>query len=202
MSVTTTCRDINELHPVAQRACRLFLDECKKASIYIFITETYRSQARQDYLYAQGRTRQGQKVTWTLKSNHTGRMAWDIAVSPPLGLYDVNTLKKAGEIAKKLGITWGGTWSTPDMPHFEVKVSWTSPVFASAVKEEKKEEPKVSGNKPNWADWQWQEAAEIYKKARGNGILSSDQWEKKASEKSLTFDEIDYLNLVLNGRLL
>ncbi|MBA9024752.1 N-acetylmuramoyl-L-alanine amidase family protein [Peribacillus huizhouensis] len=65
-----------------------------------------------------------------------------------------------------------------------------------------KEEPKVSGNKPNWADWQWQEASSIYKKAREKGILSSDQWEKKASAKDLTFDEIDYLNLVLNGRTL
>ncbi len=64
----------------------------------------------------------------------------------------------------------------------------------------KKEEPKVSGNKPNWADWQWQEASGIYKKARGKGILSSDQWEKKALAKDLTFDEIEYLNLVLNGR--
>ncbi|WP_137744528.1 N-acetylmuramoyl-L-alanine amidase [Robertmurraya siralis] len=66
----------------------------------------------------------------------------------------------------------------------------------------KKPERKLSGMKPNWKDWQWEEAAEIYKKARVKGILSSDEWEKKAAEKNLTFDEIEYLNLVLNGRLL
>lgn len=63
-------------------------------------------------------------------------------------------------------------------------------------------EKKVSGMKPNWADWQWKEAEQIFKKAREKGIISSDQWEKKAVNKDLTFDEIEYLNLVLNGRVL
>jgi hypothetical protein len=66
----------------------------------------------------------------------------------------------------------------------------------------KTSERKLSGMKPNWKDWQWKEAAEIYKKARVKGILSSNEWEKKAAAKNLTFDEIEYLNLVLNGRLL
>ena len=50
-NVTSTCRDINELLPIAQKACKLFLCECKKAGVDIFITETYRSQERQNYLY-------------------------------------------------------------------------------------------------------------------------------------------------------
>lgn len=63
-SVNTTCRDLAELLPAAQTACRLPLQECFKAGIKsIFITETYRSQDRQNYLYAQGRTRPGQIVT-------------------------------------------------------------------------------------------------------------------------------------------
>ncbi|SFD61132.1 M15 family metallopeptidase [Bacillus sp. UNCCL81] len=116
--VTKSCRDINELLPVAQKACKLFLKECKKANLDIFITETYRSQERQDYLYSYGRTREGEKVTWTRSSNHTGRLAWDIAVNKPKDLYDFTSFKKAGEIAKKLGITWGGTWKEADNPHF------------------------------------------------------------------------------------
>nr|WP_259545027.1 M15 family metallopeptidase [Heyndrickxia oleronia] len=146
VSVTSTCRDINELNPVAQKACRLFLEECKKAGLDIFITETYRSQERQDYLYEQGRTRKydakGNKlpiVTWTRNSNHKGRMAWDIACNKP-SLYDTATLKKAGEVAKKLGITWGGTWDTPDQPHFEVKSTWKAPNV--------KEETTVASNQP------------------------------------------------------
>lgn len=57
MSVTTTCRDLAELLPVAQTACRLLFQQCYREGVKdIFITETYRSQARQNYLYAQGRT--------------------------------------------------------------------------------------------------------------------------------------------------
>lgn len=129
-SVTQTCRDLSELTAAAQTACRLLFQESYKAGIRdIFITETYRSQARQDYLYAQGRSRPGQKVTWTRNSNHKSRLAWDIAVAPPKDLYDVPTLAKVGAIAKKLGITWGGYWPAAnyDAPHFEIKSNWMMP---------------------------------------------------------------------------
>lgn len=140
MSVTNTCRDINELHVTAQSACRLFLQECQKAGVNVFITETYRSQARQSYLYEQGRTRPGQVVTWTKNSNHMGRSAWDIAVSPPANLYDTATLNKAGAIARKLGITWGGDWpNNIDRPHFEVKTTWKTPAGSVAMEDPKKE---------------------------------------------------------------
>lgn len=129
MSVTTTCRDLAELLPVTQTDCRLLFQQCYKAGIHnIFVTETYRSQARQNYLYQQGRTRPGKIVTWTLKSNHTSRLAWDIAVATPKPLYDVDTLTKVGAIARKLGITWGGDWTRRiDRPHFEVKRNWKIP---------------------------------------------------------------------------
>ena len=169
VSVTSACRDINELNPVAQKACKLFLEECKKAGLDIFITETYRSQARQNYLYEQGRTRlydsKGNKVpivTWTKSSNHTGRMAWDIAVNPPKSLYDTATLKKAGATAKNLGITWGGDWKdTPDLPHFEVKSNWQAPKKTQTANV--KEEPKVATTRDinkvsDWADKDWKEA--------------------------------------------
>lgn len=128
-SITTTCREISELLPTAQTACRLLFQECFKAGIKnVFITETYRSQERQKYLYAQGRTRPGQIVTWTLDSNHKSRLAWDIAVGPPQSLYDVATLSRVGAIARKLGITWGGDWTgNIDRPHFEVKSNWIMP---------------------------------------------------------------------------
>jgi len=129
MNVTQTCREINELGPKAQMAIKLLFQECYKAGITnIFVTETYRSVDRQKYLYAQGRSRPGKVVTWTLKSNHTNRMAWDIAVSPPASLYDIKVLTKVGEIAKKLGITWGGSWlKNIDRPHFEINANWSLP---------------------------------------------------------------------------
>ncbi|MGE7841181.1 M15 family metallopeptidase [Lysinibacillus sp. NPDC093712] len=127
-SVTTTCRDLFELLPAAQIACLLF-QECYKAGIKnIFNTESYCSQERQNYLYAQGRTRPGQIVTSTLNSNHELRLAWDIAVGPPQSLYDVVTLNRVGAIARKLGITWGGDWiGSIGRSHFEVKPTWLMP---------------------------------------------------------------------------
>lgn len=127
MSVKNTNRDIKALQPVAQEACKLFLDECKKQGVKIFITETHRSQARQDYLYEQGRTRGGNKVTWTRNSNHSGGLAWDIAVSPPKPLYDNAEIVRAGKIAGELGIEWGGTWKTKDNPHFQISKNWKAP---------------------------------------------------------------------------
>lgn len=128
-NVTTTCRDLSELLPVAAQACRLLFQECYKQGIKnIFITETYRSQARQNYLYEQGRTRSGQIVTWTKSSRHTSRLAWDIACGSPASLYDVTTLNEVGAVARKLGITWGGDWKgNIDRPHFEVTSKWTMP---------------------------------------------------------------------------
>ncbi len=128
-TITATCRDLDQLLPVAQLACRLLFQECYKAGIQnVFITETYRSQERQNYLYAQGRTRPGQIVTWTLSSNHQSRLAWDIAVGPPQSLYDVVILNRVGTIARKLGITWGGDWTgSIDRPHFEVPATWKMP---------------------------------------------------------------------------
>lgn len=129
--VTTTCRDIDELLPVAQKAIRLLFQECHKAGIAVFVTETLRSQGRQNYLYAQGRTRAGSIVTWTTSSRHTNRLAWDIAASTLNGvtnIYNTTIIKKAGAIANKLGITWGGNWvGNIDYPHFEVKSNWAIP---------------------------------------------------------------------------
>lgn len=134
MSNISVCRDISALSPNAQKACRLFMDRCKAAGYDIFITETYRSQERQEYLYSLGRTRPGSKVTWTHNSRHMSRRAWDIATHGG-ALYDKAVLQACGAIAKTLGIIWGGTWSTPDTPHFEISVNWTAPEGAETEDE-------------------------------------------------------------------
>lgn len=129
MNVTQTIRDLSALLPAAEQACRLLFQECYKAGIRnLFVSETYRPQARQNYLYEQGRSRSGPIVTWTKTSRHTGRLAWDIACSSPATLYDAALLSKVGAIARKLDITWGGDWSNNrDRPHFEVTNSWKMP---------------------------------------------------------------------------
>lgn len=128
MDITKTCRDISELTPAAQTACNLFLNKCKAKGLNVLVTETYRSQERQNYLYEQGRTRPGNVVTWTKNSRHTSRRAWDICKNVKGAEYsDSGFFKACGDIAKELGITWGGTWSTPDTPHFEINTDWKEP---------------------------------------------------------------------------
>lgn len=187
MSVKTACRDINELHPTARIACELFLQECAKAGVKIFITETYRSQARQNYLYEQGRTRPGPKVTWTRNSNHKGRLAWDIAVNPPANLYDTTTLNKAGTIAKRLGITWGGDWKGAiDRPHFEVKKDWKSPLIAQ---EESPEPPKEEENdlyKPSNEELVRATSVVLGRLERKPNDPITNQWRQKLVDGTLT----------------
>jgi peptidoglycan L-alanyl-D-glutamate endopeptidase CwlK len=126
MNAKTTCRDISQLTANAQKACNLFLEECKSQGLKVLITETYRSQERQNYLYAQGRTAKGQIVTWTKQSRHTSRRAWDICQNVKGQEYSNTTFfRRCGEIARSLGIVWGGDWASPDMPHFEVDASWS-----------------------------------------------------------------------------
>ncbi len=154
-NVTIACRDITELTPLAQQACNLFMAKCKAAGLNVLITETYRSQDRQYYLYAQGRTRTGAKVTWTHNSRHTSRRAWDICQNIKGKEYsDISFFAKAGQIAASLGITWGGTWtSSPDRPHFEISNSWKAP--ATVIIKAEEEENMTRYNKieevPDWA---------------------------------------------------
>lgn len=162
--MSETCRDINELTPTAQKACRLFLSKCAAAGLDIFITETYRSQKRQNELWEQGRTKPGQIVTWTLNSRHTSRRAWDIACNGTT-LYDMSVLRQAGAIAAKLGITWGGTWTTPDYPHFEITTDWKEPEEVEEVTQE-----------------QFDKMMDTYLAERNNATVSD--WAKKDWEKA------------------
>lgn len=127
--MSNICKDISALTENAQLACNMFLTECKKAGLKVRITETYRSQRRQNELYAQGRTSPGSIVTWTKNSRHTSRRAWDICQDIKGKEYDTSEgfFDKCGAVAKRLGIIWGGSWKTPDRPHFEVKADWRFP---------------------------------------------------------------------------
>jgi metal-dependent hydrolase (beta-lactamase superfamily II) len=74
-------------------------------------------------LYAKGRTKPGKIVTnakgSTYSSQHMWGIAFDIAINDSKLLYDTATIKKVAVIAKKIGLGWGGDWtSIVDTPHF------------------------------------------------------------------------------------
>jgi peptidoglycan L-alanyl-D-glutamate endopeptidase CwlK len=144
---TTPCRTLTALTAQAQTACAYFLEKCQAQNLPVLITETYRSQARQNYLYCQGRTPAAciQKglpkdfatthanpnaaiVTWTLKSRHTTGLAWDVCKNLKGHAYDdPDFFRQIGQIAQDLGLIWGGTWDTPDTPHIELPNDWQPP---------------------------------------------------------------------------
>jgi len=116
-------RDPKELTPEMQFMFALFHDEMEKAGLDFVVTCTYRSQEEQNTLYEQGRTKPGLIVTWTRKSKHILRKAFDIAIIRDGRItWDVKEYLKAGEIGTKAGLQWGGSWvRTKDYPHFEMK---------------------------------------------------------------------------------
>jgi len=90
-----------------------------------FLTCVFRSREEQEVLYAQGRTKPGAKVTWTLNSKHNKvpSEAIDICFRNPdrSANWSPDLFKKFAAIIKKHGINWGGDFkTTKDFPHFEV----------------------------------------------------------------------------------
>jgi len=103
------------------------------------VIEGVRTPERQAQLYAQGRTKPGNKVTWTLKSNHFKQAdgfghAVDLLPEPydwkDPGQFD-KVARAMREAGKQLGvkIRWGGDWDQDgrsrekgetDSPHFEL----------------------------------------------------------------------------------
>lgn len=93
----------------------------KKAGITFKVTEGYRSQSRQDTLYAQGRTAPGKVVTKAKVSKHTSGAAFDVAVLRDGKVtWDPKDYQKIGAIGRSAGLEWGGDWKMIDMPHFQL----------------------------------------------------------------------------------
>lgn len=126
------------VHPklvaVVERAIQLTAQD-------FMVLEGVRTPSRQRQLYAQGRTAPGQKVTWTLKSNHfkNPRTGYGHAVDLVPWPVDwshakLDVVSKAMfAAAKEQGVTlrWGADWDQDgkprergetDSPHFEIVV--------------------------------------------------------------------------------
>jgi len=118
-------RDVRLLHPRIRAICGQFMIECQKAGIDLIITQTLRTKAEQDAIYAQGRTTPGKIVTKAKypMSPHCWGCAFDIAIKVAGKIvWDErkDLYEKAGAIGKKLGLVWGGDFkSFVDRPHFE-----------------------------------------------------------------------------------
>lgn len=118
------CRDLARLHPQARERVIRFLQFCVRADLHVIVTETWRSKARQAWLYAQGRSRPGKVVTNARpgSSRHESGRAADVAFTTPNGgaTWD-GPWDRVGACARDAGLAWGGDWKFKDYCHVE----WT-----------------------------------------------------------------------------
>lgn len=127
-------RSLERLKGVDPRLVNVVKLAISLSEIDFSVLEGVRTLARQRELYAQGRTKPGKIVTWTMKSKHIEGKAVDLIPYP----LDWNDLVKFNKIAaamfraaKQLGIKirWGADWDgdgkprekgETDSPHFEL----------------------------------------------------------------------------------
>ena len=119
-------RDVKLLHPELQIIVNQWKSECKKQGLNVLITQTFRTKAEQDALYAQGRTTKGNIVTNAKypRSPHCWGVAFDFCRNVKGREYDDSDdfFAKVGAVGKKLGLTWGGDFkSFVDKPHLEMR---------------------------------------------------------------------------------
>lgn len=128
-------RSIEDLHPLLLPICKEFLAKCEAAGLDILITCTYRSNAEQTTLYAQGRTGPGRIVTNARAGQSThnfmlnGKRAAKAFDIVPLvagkAVWDGHhpDWQQAGDIGMSLGLKWYGAPDAKfkELPHFELK---------------------------------------------------------------------------------
>lgn len=117
-------KDLNKLHPWVQDKANELVALCKANGITITITQTLRTKAEQDALYAQGRTKPGKVVTNAKypQSLHCWGIAFDFApvVNGSIPWGDSSLFKRVGKLAQSIGLEWGGAWTSfVDLPHCE-----------------------------------------------------------------------------------
>ena len=116
-------RNLDLLTPETRALALEFLELAKQEWHDIFITETRRSQERQDMLYEQGRTTPGNRVTWTKVSSHTKWIAIDFAFEPSVygSAYpdDEKLRAEVWALGESVGFRRWGRWRMPDKPHLQ-----------------------------------------------------------------------------------
>lgn len=115
-------RKLSDLRTDVRANCELWLAACKKAGLDVLVTQTLRDNEYQATLYAQGRTKPGNIVTNSKTvSFHGCGLAFDFCRNVKGHEYDSLTFfRKAAEIAKGFGFSWGGDWASfPDRPHLQ-----------------------------------------------------------------------------------
>jgi peptidoglycan L-alanyl-D-glutamate endopeptidase CwlK len=138
---TRTEKSIRAMLIPTQRKARQFMKDIGQAGLSQGLTARIISGTRtfdeQNKLYAQGRTSPGNVVTNARAgySNHNFGIAWDVGIFNKKGDYIDDLIdkklmtskavdaeyKKVGAYGKACGLFWGGDWTKPDYPHFQMR---------------------------------------------------------------------------------
>lgn len=122
-----------KIHPELREKAIKLIEAAAKENILLLVTQSLRTKEEQDALFAQGRTKPGNKVTNCagMSGPHTWGTAFDICIYVDKDhdmVVDGNEINwsdpryaRVGAIGKSLGLKWGGDFkSLMDMPHFEL----------------------------------------------------------------------------------
>ena len=133
-------RSLDDLIPPAKVRVQAFLNAAKAAGIDLLVTSTYRDNASQDALYAQGRTTPGKIVTNAKagQSWHNYRCAVDVvpivAGKPRWDVKD-EVWQQVGKLGKAAGLEWAGDWKRfKEYPHFQYTRGLTLAQLQSGAK--------------------------------------------------------------------
>jgi len=124
MTTDATLARINELTSMVGEAAYRFIRDARLDGAPVVVVESFRSQQRQNALYAQGRSKPGAIVTWTTNSLHTQRRAFDVAFwRGGKVTWDAPDAwwQYLGARAASYGLRWGPTIGLrSDYGHFEI----------------------------------------------------------------------------------
>lgn len=126
--------NLNDLHPDLKPLAALWLSECLQNGLNVRIIQTWRDPVYQDKLFSQGRTNPGAIITH-LDGGHSlhcftidgkpASKAFDFACFDKNSAYIANGADDhyafAGQIGIKLGLAYGGSWTTfKDYDHLQL----------------------------------------------------------------------------------
>jgi len=118
-------RSLNDLLPPVKSRAEKMIEGCKAVGIDLLVTSTYRDNASQEALYAQGRTKPGKIVTNARagQSFHNYRCAFDVVPlrhGKPVWDAKDPVWQVIGQIGKQCGLEWAGDWKRfKEFPHFQ-----------------------------------------------------------------------------------
>ena len=118
-------RSLDDLLPPVRQRVERFLANAKAQGIDLLVTSTYRDNASQEALYAQGRTAPGRIVTNARagQSFHNHRCAVDVVpIRNGKPVWDAKDAvwQAVGRLGKEAGLEWAGDWKRfREMAHFQ-----------------------------------------------------------------------------------